>query len=180
MSLQDVAVGRCVCWDGTPSIKRLDSLSNPKLFPDELVSSSGEHGLSHSWNSRSHVISLRSPIFCTLCTFYERSQKLRNRQSHQAEVNIQLLRSWMNEFELMHQNWFMALLLSPFLDRFTCFSASLRPSRKHVYGTTNWPQVRRDPRLYTITLHFSYFSIIQYVNGPSSTLLATCEILMFL
>lgn len=58
----DVEVGRYVCWDGTPSIKRLDSLSNPKLFPVELVTFFDEHGLSHSWNSHSHVISLHSPI----------------------------------------------------------------------------------------------------------------------
>lgn len=67
----DVEVGRCVCWDGTVSIKRLDSLSNPKLFPDELVPSSAEHWLNHSWNSHSNVITLHSPSYRKFFKFYE-------------------------------------------------------------------------------------------------------------
>lgn len=86
----DVEVGRYVCWGGTPSIKRLDSPSNPKLFPDELVPSSAEHWLSHSWNSHSDVISLHSPTCRKFCKFYECSAKLRNTQSQRAEQKIQL------------------------------------------------------------------------------------------
>lgn len=94
----DVEVGRYVCWDGTPSIKRLDSQSNPKLFPDELVPSSAEYWLSNSWNSRSHVISLHILICKKIYEFYMYGKHMQHiykymfwKVKKQAEHNIRVV-----------------------------------------------------------------------------------------
>lgn len=102
----DVEVGRYVCWDGTLSIKRLDSLSNPKLFPDELVPSSDEHWLSHSWNSHSHIISLHSltcrRILQVLWTFWEVQ---RYTKSTSGTVNASFS-VWYSMFAWIIPHWF--------------------------------------------------------------------------
>lgn len=117
----DVEVGRYVCWDGTVCIKRLDSLSNPKLFPDELVPSSDEHWLSHSWNSHSHIISLHTltcrNILQVLWTFWE-VQKYTNKQNSECKFFSVIFHVCMNYASLI------PLKCNPNLHRVTGVDAS--------------------------------------------------------